>query len=191
MSNALIATVDNIQYILASQAQDVADAAALRYQVLVEEFQYLPKNREKIISDMYDLFADTSIILAVDEGRIIGTLRIVRSQDPNPAKEYFNFSQFVMDGRTIYDLNRLVVLKEYRKKNVAYYLLVIANQLIKREADDAVISIVTNPDAQSLFKRVGYKKIGQIETCEKSNLPFIPFLSSVNEVTLDLDVIRA
>ncbi|NEO72804.1 GNAT family N-acyltransferase [Moorena sp. SIO3H5] len=180
--------------------EGIQNILKLRYQVLVSEYGYLPKNHSKIITDKYDLHSSTIHIGAFNKNsEIIGSIRVVmNSKIGIPSEDYFDFITIPLPpeyGRpnlnkdVLADLSRLVITKNFcankliksYKLTLSYQLITISNFFAKKSGATVCCAVV-NPKLSKLFSLLGYRPIGSESICDKNKLPFIPFIGEINEL---------
>lgn len=135
----------------------------IRYEVYNEEFRWFETNNEKTESDEYDPFATHIMILINNEPA--GGVRIIWYDKCNlPALKNIpsNLAIEIVKKHKLAEISRIVVKKNFRKRQLGRTLLNIAIDLIKSKAYTAAIldTFTEGPmTLKELYNEIGFRKI--------------------------------
>ncbi len=194
----ILKSIDATTFEIIEGKRAIQKILKLRYQVLVSEYGYLPKNETQEITDEYDFNSNTIHIGAFYKGsQLVGANRIViNSKLGIPSQDYFDFlnsplpSQYGYPNLNKYllaDISRLVATKKYHgnKFLVGYELMKIAHSVAKK-AGASFCCAAINPRAIKYFRSLGYCPLDSEKFCDKNKLPFIPMIGAIDKLAFSL-----
>ncbi len=153
------------------------DVFRLRYDVYCREMRVVKENSEEMLCDDYDFNSNTVIFSAGVEGRIVGTLRLVRFSErfslpilsghkdilPRMDKA-ISFWNKVYGGRFFTEASRFTLLKDFRRNRGSDGRLIsimLMLDYIEYCKDFGLTDIVgiSNPNLLPFYQKIGFKPL--------------------------------
>ena len=143
----------------------------VRYQVYHDEMRVVPENPERELHDEYDFMESTSIFLALDGSKPVGTMRLTRYSENHKLPIFKNFEKElenmfdihdrIREGRKIAEASRFTVLEAYRHRR-SYVPSILTCVMYDRCMEDGItdLVIVANPGQLKLYENAGFKVFG-------------------------------
>ncbi|NVM56002.1 MAG: GNAT family N-acetyltransferase, partial [Candidatus Helarchaeota archaeon] len=143
----------------------------VRYRVYHDEMGVIPENPERELYDEYDFIEPTSIFLAIDGSKPVGTMRLTRYSEryklpifknfENELKNMFNIHGRIREGRKFAEASRFTVLEDYRLGR-SCVPAILTCMMYDRCVEDGItdLMIVANPGQQKLYENAGFEVFG-------------------------------
>jgi N-acyl-L-homoserine lactone synthetase len=145
---------------------------SLRYSVYVDEFSVLNENELKQEFDEFDEISYHYI--AENKGEIVGCLRIIPSSNKKfPFNKYVNSK---IDKSSI-EISRVILKKEYRKRNflfVKLFIFAINDMLASMDIKTILVDTIIKNNfigCQQIIKKFNYKPISDVFFDKKFGFP--------------------
>lgn len=118
--------------------EEKKEVYALRYRDMLQDYRSDFENETGLDYTDYDAYAKAVICIDNDAGEIVGSYRIVTSDDLPTGEKFLCEDEFNIDGlkatgEKMAELSRAVVKKEYRNSAVLMLLLRFIAQYMRRE----------------------------------------------------------
>lgn len=170
---------------VATSPTELDAVMSLRYDVFVDERGFMPERHDRRVFDHYDVLPTTANLLALVEGRPVGTLRFTSPSEAGTSPDsYFDFRPYLPVPRTHAGaLSQMVIRSGVRQgAEIAFSLLGLSYCLAAEEGVRYLEAIV-NPDALArMFVSSGWVAASE-EFTDHSGLQCLP-------LTLDLDALH-
>lgn len=143
----------------------------VRYQVYHDEMSVIPENPQRELYDKYDFIETTSIFLALDGSKPVGTMRITRYSEKHKIpifknfekelKNMFNIHARIREDRKLAEASRFTVLEDYRLGR-SCVPSILTCMMYDRCVEDGItdLVIVANPEQLKLYENAGFKAFG-------------------------------
>jgi N-acyl-L-homoserine lactone synthetase len=164
-----------IQIKLAETAAETDAVFKLRHQIFVEEMGVLKATPDGRLYDRFDAYASTNNIIALDQGRVIGGIRLTRWTEAGlPAEEFFDVTPHIPALRQVCCASMLCIEAGYRGRNNLAPILV--GTMCGRAAALGLSHVVSaiNPAIERFLSQIGFQRLGTAKRDPKTQLPFIP-----------------
>jgi hypothetical protein len=161
--------IDGVEYSVAKSAEDQKAIYRFRHFILVETDHYFPDDGSECISDRFDGLLETRLIQARVGGTLIGSLRLVLDGPKGvPSYSFFdvpaamkNLADAGSRALMVGDLNRIVVDRTWRNRQIGFHLMTIGHYLGIRAGVTHFVGI-SNPRTLTLFlNKLGWLIVGE------------------------------
>lgn len=171
----------SIRIQIATTPEEIRDILQVRHKVYVEQEGFLP-DRGGYLVDHHDAYPTTRHLIAVDDGRVVGGIRLTPDGPVGMAADtYLDFRTYVPEGSRLVSGSVFCVDREARGSSQ------LLGGLLKMGAYWAVAHGKThvvaplNPDIESVATRVGMRKVGEPFTA-RSGLEILPLVMALDEM---------
>jgi hypothetical protein len=108
---------ENLIFKIVETKKELEDAFGLVYQAYLPK-GYCEENDHKMRATIYHALPTTTTLVALDNGKVIGTLTMVRNNRLNlPLEKQFDIKFLKQKGSRVAEITSLVIDKEYRRNN--------------------------------------------------------------------------
>jgi hypothetical protein len=182
--------IDGVDYSIAETIDDREAVYRFRHFILVETDQYFPNEGSDRILDVFDHLHETRLIQARIAGALVGSLRLViDGTEGVPSDDFFdvrgtikNLNGIRTDTIKIGDLNRIVVDRSRRNREIGFHLMTIGHFLGIRLGVTHFAG-VSNPKTITLFvNRLGWEIVGERMFDASHNVDYIPIIGTATKV---------
>lgn len=170
---------------LATTSTELDQLFQVRHRVFVAEKRYFGNSEDGRLLDRFDAFATTANIVAVNNGRVVGGVRIVEpSVVGAPADEFFDFRPYLpSDGSARVGSGSMLVMDpEYRKVPRVTFAMLGMMYYWALTKGLTHITGVAAPEAEQLFLGSGYKCVTERFLHEKSGLWAMPVMLQIDKL---------
>jgi len=168
---------------LAETAGEVREVMRVRHQVFVEEEGYL-QDQGGMIVDFYDALPTTSNLVAVADGRVVGSTRItLDTEDAGmPSDQSFDFRAVVPEGARLASGSMLCVLRDARM--VGRLVQGLMRMMFYRAYASGCTHICgpMNPKIRGFVEKIGMEAVGDAYTDAKG-LPTLPMVGDLSRLS--------
>lgn len=172
---------------VAKSPKEIDDVFRIRHQVFVEEEQMLSDNNDGRLLDHFDAMPTTSNLIVVDEGQVIGSMRMsIDCEIGLPADSYYDFRSILPKDAVIMHCGMFCISNQYRDPKITSGLLLMASYFAMSKKITHVVAPI-NPKIAKLVQRIGFKKVGEefIEpNLNHAMLPLVMALADMNDYFL-------
>jgi len=172
---------------IAKTTQEIDHVFGLRYNVMVEEEKYLPKNNDARLYDLFDALPSTINYIAYVGEVPVGTIRFTKwSCVGMPSEKYFDFERHLPHyDQRVFSGSMLCIKKEYRKiQHLAKFLVWMGVIFAKKDGLTHLLAPI-NPVAKSLFLRMGFVVIDTSSITSEEGLPVVPMVLDITKLEDD------
>ncbi|MEM8705024.1 MAG: GNAT family N-acyltransferase [Actinomycetota bacterium] len=176
----------------ATTAADLRAAFALRRDVFIGE-GIVRGTTDDLFFDVFDTVAESTVFVAVHDGRVIGTVRTtVDSELGFPSDDYFDFRSWLpQGGRTSVGASMLCVAMGRRRSSAAYQLVAQVYAETVRVGATHVFAAM-RPHAVRLVIATGGYAVAEEFMHPVEQVPVVPMIADVaGSESAFLDRIRA
>lgn len=171
-----------IRITLAKDPSQTDAVLKLRHKVFGEEegvFDVIPDGR---VLDRFDAFSTTSNLVALNEGEVVGGMRMTLDSSMGiPADEYYDFRRFMPEDAIVMNCGMYCVTKPFRGARIALGLILMAAYYAVTHKVTHVVAPI-NPAIAKLLGRVGFKVLDDEQIDPHMGFPFIPVLLDMNHL---------
>ena len=156
----------------------------LRHQVLVGDGYFRRRDDDRVY-DRYDAFPTSCLIYAQVEKQLIGTVRAtIDSGIGTSVDEYFDFSPHCNpQHHCIAAGSHFYIAPAYRGAwRISTLLMEMFHFWCVRQGCQYVKGVM-NPRTVSLMQRLGYRPLGEARISAKDNLPYVPVLLDMTQMS--------
>lgn len=174
----------------ATSAEDLRAAFALRRDVFIGE-GIVRGSADELLFDVFDTVAESTVSVAVDDDRIIGTVRVTADSELGfPSDDYFDFRRFLPDeGRTSVNGSMLCVAMGRRRSSAGLSLVAeVYAQGLRIGATHAFAAM--RPQAVPLVAATGGVAVADEFVHPIEQVPVVPMVTELAAVTIDLSTSR-
>jgi len=169
---------------IASTTRELDALFRVRHRVYVEEEAYFPPQPDGRITDRFDAYPTTANLIAIADGRVVGTVRVAEHSDAgNPTDEFFDPWPHLPPGLTgLCSGSMLCVERAYRDTpRLVFSLLGMAYFWgISRGMTHMLGAI--NPDVEAFFARAGARRLAPPAYHPERGLPAIPMVIELDKL---------
>jgi hypothetical protein len=182
--------VAEVEYSLVRTDADRDAVYRLRHFVLVETDRYFPDEGKGRICDRFDGIPETQLIQARAGGSLVGSVRLVLDGPRGvPSYSFFDVPAAIrnLTGTgagpvRVGDLNRIVVDRGWRNKQIGFWLMAVGHYLGIRAGVTHFVG-VANPRTLTLFvDRLGWRTVGEQSLDDCHGVPYVPIVGVASEV---------
>jgi GNAT superfamily N-acetyltransferase len=162
---------------VAETADDLDRLFQARHRVFVEDDRYLEPRPDGRLYDRFDAYPTTQNLIAEDDGRVVGGLRLTEhSPAGTPPDEFFDFMPFLPEGTTRFgSLSKLFLERPYRGSRITFSLYGVAYAWCFSRGWSHVIG-AANPRTVAAQVRLGYRPLAEERFHPQQGLPFVPLI---------------
>ena len=165
----------DVQIRIARTASELDEVFRLRHRVYVDEEGYMPPRADGRLYDRFDAFPHTANIIAVIDGEIVGTARILEDDEiGSPADDFFDFPA-ALPGLRRASGSMLCMLRAYRGARLAQAMMAMVYEWAAERGVTHVYSPV-NPAHRGFFERSGFVALERPGIHPVTGLPYLPMV---------------
>jgi len=169
---------------MAETPQEIDGIFQTRHRVFVEEENDMPARLDSRFFDRFDAYPSTGNVIAVDDGRVIGGVRVVEATElGTPADEFFDFADYLPGDVVKLGAGSWFCLeRKYRGlPRLSFALMGMSYRWALSRGISHIVCPI-RPCAARLFWRNGYKPLASQLFVEKKKLHFIPAILDLKEL---------
>lgn len=168
---------------LATTAAERDALFRVRHRVYVEQCGYLPPRPDQRIYDRFDAFPDTTNVIAVADGQVIGGVRLAEpSAAGTPADEYFDFGPFLPpDATRVGSASMLCLDHAHRHRKRLVSCMASVFYCLARQRRLSHILAPCNPEIEPQMFATGYRRVAAVFR-HPSGLAVSPLLLDLDDV---------
>jgi N-acyl-L-homoserine lactone synthetase len=156
----------------------------LRHQVFVEEEHYMPARDDRRIADRFDAYPTSTNIVALVEGRIVGSIRFMeRSAAGLSTDEFYDFTDHIAPAVTDGCSGMLVVARDYRATPRLVVSMVAMGYLWAASRGVTRLLGTINPERLDAFCATGYRQVAPEFHHEARGLGVIPMVLELSSIS--------
>jgi N-acyl-L-homoserine lactone synthetase len=170
---------------VATTPAEIDGVFRLRHKVFVEEEGYMEGRPDRRILDRFDAFPTTGNVIAVVEGRVVGSMRITEdSEAGTSADTFFDFRPHLPPSAgKVGAASQICVERECRKTPGLTFTLMGMAYYLARSRGLSHLKAVANPDVQPMFLGTGWKAVAPQFFHEGYRLRCIPMLLDLENLS--------
>ena len=144
-----------------ANSKERESAFRLRYHILQERYDFIPKNPERKEKIMHDDHATHFVAVDSATGRVVGCLFYLEYKNGIgfPAEKEVNINSFVEKHEKLATPGRWYVLPTYRHRGVGKKLFELYFKTCERKKITGTVFSI-NPENESFFDKLGAMKVG-------------------------------
>jgi len=171
---------------VAETAEEIDGLFRTRHKVFVEEGGYMAPRPDGRIFDRFDAYPNDAManIIAVDDGHVVGGVRVIKATAVGlPTDHFFDFSSYIRTDISEVGNGGMFCLESgYRQSRIAFYLMSMVHYWFLSKGLSQIL-VVINPEIKNLLTRVGYKPVAPEMYDEEQQLPFVPMILYMNDLS--------
>lgn len=168
----------------AKTPKDLDEVFKLRYEVFIEQDEWLPPREDKRFVDRFDAFNTSVNFMVFVDDVLVGTVRLTKDSEVGiSADDYYDFRQHILDENTnLVGIGRLCIKDKYRGS------LPILNSLMKMSFYWAISNHAThlviplNPSLEHLMHRCGFQRVAEPTKNEATLHDILPMMVDLQYV---------
>jgi N-acyl-L-homoserine lactone synthetase len=169
---------------IATTAAELDAVFRLRHKVFVEEERYMQERPDRRIIDRFDAFPTTTNVIAVVDGRVVGSMRITEESDAGTSADtFFDFDRYVpSDTGRVGSASQTCIERAYRKTHgLTFALMGMAyHYAIMRGL--TMLKTVINPLIEPLVRKTGWVAVAPKFFHEQYCLHCLPMILDLRKL---------
>jgi N-acyl-L-homoserine lactone synthetase len=156
----------------------------VRHQVFVEEERYMPARDDRRIADRFDAYPSSTNIVALVDGRIVGSIRFMeRSAAGLSTDEFYDFTQHFPPTARDGCSGMLVVARNYRSTPRLVVSMIAMGYLWAASRGLTRLLGAINPERLDAFRNTGYRQVAPRFHHERRKLDVIPMVLEMSSIS--------
>ena len=170
---------------IAKTSEEIDGLLRARHKVFVVEEGYMAARPDGRIFDRFDVYPATANLVAITNNRVVGGVRFVEATAVGvPANDYYDFSTYLPSaGTKIGSGSLLFVERAFRMvERLSFSLMGMGLCWAASRGLTHVVGVV-NPEVESFFLKVGFKRLATQIYDEKRKLEFVPVILDMSQMS--------